>query len=196
MTHLVVLHWSSSVVFHPGGSMRGVYLLTVSAVVAGVLGCGSPGPEESARAVSKRDLTLMTHTLEVKTASRVEMQPARNDTRAAVSIRQAPRKADAPRPVIKPVQVHSPVATPAPSLLPVPVAQPEAPASDRELLPGKTVTLIPAGSGPSPGRDMTEEFPEIRGRAMVTGGGGKHGGRGRGRGPGIGIGAAPRPDFR
>ncbi|MDQ3223879.1 MAG: hypothetical protein M3Q75_10485 [Gemmatimonadota bacterium] len=71
---------------------------------------------------------------------------------------------------------------------------PPAPANDRELLPGKTVTLIPASTGSSAGPDETEALPEGRGRPMVVRGGGRC--RGGGRGPGIGIAGAPRPDFR
>jgi len=87
------------------------------------------------------------------------------------------------------------VVAPTPVLaLTEPVAQPvSAPANDRELLPGNTITVIPASSGPSPNPDATDDFADTRDRTMVRGGGTC---RGRGRGPGIGIATAPRPDFR
>jgi hypothetical protein len=72
-----------------------------------------------------------------------------------------------------------------------PAAQP---VGDRELPPGKTVTVIPTSSGPSVAAEPGDEFPSIRTGTL----GGHGGGRcpPRGRGPGIGIAGAPRPDFR
>jgi hypothetical protein len=163
--------------------MRTISLLPLTALVAVAAGCGSEAREQAARSVPKRDLTLVSYTSEVKIASPVETQQLR--TRAA---RPAPaRRSSSLEPTIAPVLAAS-----------EPVAQPAAtaptPDNDRELLPGKTVTVIPASSGPSTGADRTDDFPGARGRTIVTGGGGTC--RGRGRRPGIGIATAPRPDFR
>lgn len=177
--------------------MRTVFLLPLTALVAVAAGCGSEAREQR-RSVPERDLTLVTQTAYVEIASPVETQvrraPARRSSRepkvqlavftaplAALGAGSAPVLA-APEPVAKPASTAS---TPE-----------EGASSDngRELLPGKTVTLIPASSGPSTGSDEADELPAARGRPMVVRGGGKCGGRGRG--PGIGIAGAPRPDFR
>ena len=171
--------------------MRTIILLPLTLIVV-VAGCGSEVRDQGARSVPQRDLTLVTQTPEVKIASPVETQQLRIQRRTVPASQPAARQARA--------KVHlATVLTPAPTLTPAePVAQPAVtevtPPNDRELLPGKTVTVIPASSGPSPGPDWTDDFPAARGRPMVTGGGGTC--RGRGRGPGIGIAAAPRPDFR
>jgi hypothetical protein len=175
--------------------MRTAFLLPIAAVVAVVAGCGSEAREQRARSLPERDLTLVTQTAGVEIASPVEMQQLRIHHRA---IRQAPRPSRKPK--IHLAAVAAPLAPlgagSAPILaVPEPVAQPATatvtPANDRELLPGKTVSVIPASSGPSTGSDRADELPP-EGRTMVARGGGTC--RGRGRGPGIA--AAPRPDFR
>jgi hypothetical protein len=174
--------------------MRTIFLAPLTALAAVVAGCGSEASEPAARSAAQRDLTLMTQTAQVEIASPVETQEARPAARLAPARRSRPRE---PKIVLAavaaPVPVTAePVARPASaSLIPEERASP---ASDRELLPGKTVTVIPASSGPSAGPDQTDDYPTARGRTMVRGGGGTC--RGRGRGPGIGIAAAPRPDFR
>jgi hypothetical protein len=131
-------------------------------------------------------------------ASAVEIQRLRIQHRTA-------RRSIPVEPKVKLAAVWAPVAAlgagSAPVLAaPQPVAQPSntpaTPANDRELLPGKTVTVIPASSGPSAGSDRADEpLPApARGGTVVVGGGGTC--RGRGRGPGIGMAPAPRPDFR
>ena len=172
--------------------MRTIFLLPFT-FIATAAGCGSGARESATREVPQRDLTLVTQASAVEIAAPVEMQQPR-----------APERGRAPR--SRPVQpnvilasVVVPVAAPIPAAA-EPVAQPATTASsannDRELLPGKTITIIPASNGPSAGPDETDELPGARDRTMVTRGGGKCGGRGRGRGPGIGIATAPRPDFR
>jgi hypothetical protein len=163
--------------------MRPIFLLPLSALVAVVAGCGSETTEQAARSVPQRDLTLVTQTSEVKFASPVEVQQVRTQHRTA------PRSGPfAPKVRLASVVESAPVLA-----APEPVAElASTPASDRELLPGKTVTVIPASSGPSIGTDRTDEIPAVEGRTMVARGGGTC--RGRGRGPGIGR--APRPDFR
>jgi hypothetical protein len=170
--------------------MRTVFLLPLTAVVVVVAGCGTEGRESAALSPPQRDLTLAAQAPEVEIASPIELQQLRTQYRA---VRRSPRIVQT-----APKVIFASVATPAPVLAaPTPVAQPATtasePANDRELLPGKTVTVIPASSGPSAGSDGTDEVPAIKGRPMVRGGGGTC--RGRGRGPG-GIAGVPRPDFR
>lgn len=186
--------------------MRTSSLLPLTALVAVVAGCGSEAGVQAGRSVPQRDLTLVTQTAEVKIASPVEMQQLRVRQAAA---RQSPPAA---RPVparsshrtLEPgiAAVAAPLATLTAGSAPVPAAEPAAqPAgtaltsdNPRELLPGKTVTIIPASTGPSPGSGTADEAAPERGGIMVVRGGGTC--RGRGRGPGIGIATAPRPDFR
>lgn len=174
--------------------MRTAYLLPFTAMVAVVAGCGSQGTESAARSVPQRDLTLAAQTRAVDIASPVELQNLRTQARA---VRPAQRTSRHPSPVApKPAPVA--VAAPAVVRASYPVAEPANPAleaaNDRELLPGKTVTLIPASSGPSTTPEWTDEGPATGGRSLGVRGGGKC--PGRGRGPGIGIATAPRPDFR
>jgi hypothetical protein len=169
--------------------MRTSVLFPLTALVAIVAGCGSGVKEQASGSVPQRDLTLVPQVPAVDIASPVEIQRVRiqpRTTRRSIPLEPKVRLAAvwAPAPVLA---VPQPVAQPA-STTPTPV-------SDRELPPGKTVTMIPVSSGPSAGVDKTDEIPADRGRPMVVGG---EGGtcRGRGRGPGIGMAPAPRPDFR
>jgi hypothetical protein len=176
--------------------MRTIFLLPLTALVAIVAGCGSEAREQAARSVPDRDLTLVTQTAQLEIASPVETQQLRIPHRTVHSSQRAARPARTPR--SSPLEPKPQLAAVAPVLAaPEPVAQPASTASsdnERELLPGKTVTVIPVSSGPSPGSDRADEFPPAEGRTMVAGGGGTC--PGRGRGPGIGIATAPRPDFR
>lgn len=176
--------------------MRIVVLLPLAAVAAVAAGCGSEGRESGARSVPQRDLTLAASAVHLEIASPVELRQLQTLHRTVRPTRRTPR----PSSPIEPNPVPAAVA-PAPALaLPAAdsVAQPantaSEPANDRELLPGKTVAVIPASSGPSTGSDWTDELPRARGGTMVVGGGGRC--PRRGRGPGIGIAGAPRPDFR
>ena len=184
--------------------MRTDFLAPLTALVAVVAGCGSQAREQAARSVPQRDLTLVTQTAQVEIASPVETQQPQPAARLAPARRSSPLE---PKVVL--ASVAAPLATLEAGSAPVlpvanPVAQPAGTASTpekgassgngRELLPGKTVTVIPASSGPSTGSDIADEPLPPEGRTMVARGGGTC--RGRGRGPGIGIGAAPRPDFR
>lgn len=156
--------------------MRSTYLLQLTALAAVAAGCRSEVSEELSGSAPERDLTLITQATDVKIASVVETQQPRIERRRP----RLSQPARAPVPESGPIepQVHlAAVAVPAP-----------APASDRELLPGKTVTLIPASSGPSAGPDDSAELPAVH---RPHGGG-----RCRGRGPGTGIAGSPRPDFR
>jgi hypothetical protein len=165
--------------------MRTIFLFPLAALVAVAAGCGSAGREQGRRSVPQRDLTLVQQTPAVEIASPVETQQLRVQHRTVRHSQLAVRLAAVtlPAPVLA---IPEPVAQP--------VSTPATPTNDRELLPGKTITLIPASSTPSTGSEGTDELPATRGRAMAAHGGG--GCRGRGRGPGIGMAPAPRPDFR
>jgi hypothetical protein len=174
--------------------MRTILLLPLTALVAVVAGCGSEAREQAVGSVPERDLTLVTQAAQVEIASPVEMKrpQVQHQTVRPSRLARAPRSTRAAKVEVADVWVAAPVLA-----TPQPVAQPASTAStpnDRELLPGKTVTLIPTSNGPSPGSERADELPAIRGRTMGAHGGGTcRGGR---RGPGIGIAAAPRPDFR
>lgn len=165
--------------------MRIILLLPLTAMVAGMAGCGSQAREQTTGSVPQRDLTLVTQIPEVRVASSVETQRVRSHRRAV----SRPRSR-------QPTVIHAAVVASAPVPADMPVAPPASPAptsaNDRELLPGKTVTLIPASTGPSAGPDDTAELPAVHGRTKGAQGGGRC--RGGGRGPGIAR--APRPDFR
>jgi hypothetical protein len=84
-----------------------------------------------------------------------------------------PPRSSSFEPKVKLAAVWAParvLAAPQPVAEPTPTAA--TPVNDRELLPGKTVTVIPVTSGPSTGTDRTEELPADRGRTMVAHGGG------------------------
>jgi hypothetical protein len=173
--------------------MRPVLLLPVTLMV--VAGCGSQRGEEVALSKLERDLALPARAPEVQVASPVELgrTEARSSNRPA---RRTPRRPRQVAPTIVPVALKA-VTVPA-HLAEQPVVEATSaaaiPANDRELPPGKTVTIIPTSSGPSTdGSGGVDEPPPERGRPMVRGGGTC---RGRGRGPGIGIAAVPRPRFR
>lgn len=178
--------------------MRTIFLFPLTALVVVAAGCGSEGRQQATRSTSQRDLTLVTQTAGVEIASPVEMQQLRIHHR---TIHQAPRSSREPKIIL--ATMAAPLAAlgagSAPVLaIPEPVAQPvktaATAANDRELLPGKTVTVIPASTAPTTGSDTADEPPPEEGRTMVAHGGG--GCRGRGRGPGIGMAPGPRPDFR
>jgi hypothetical protein len=179
--------------------MRTILLLPLPALLAVVAGCGFGATEQRAGSVPRRDLTLVTQTAGVAIASPVETQQLRIPPQTRRVLRPATRRAPAaPVGATEPqvsLMAAEAVSAPVPA---EPVAEPATmaptPGSDRELLPGKTITLIPASSGPSVGVDPADDFPTARGGTMVVRGGGTC--RGRGRGPGIGIATAPRPDFR
>jgi hypothetical protein len=178
--------------------MRAVLLLPVTASMLVVAGCGSNGRHEAAQSSSHRDLALVAQAPAVEIASPVELQQLRsyrsNTHRSVRAARPLPAKrSQAVRPELSTASL---AATPA-TVLAVPAVYHPVPAADshndRELAPGKTVTVIPASSGPSTTADWPDEAARARGEATV----GVHGGgtcRGGGRGPGIAR--APRPDFR
>jgi hypothetical protein len=173
--------------------MRKVVLFLLPAAVAVFAACGTgetEGREEATASVPERDLTMAAAPSETVVAGPVELRQTRTPPR----ITRPSRRAERPSiPVeAKPVPVVLTVTT-----VPVAVSDSAAfspsPASDRELPPGKTVTIIPASTGNSSPSEWDEDFPTVRGTTM----GGRIGGRcpPRGPKPGIGIATRPRPSF-
>jgi hypothetical protein len=128
--------------------MRTRFLLGLTVVVAaGASGCREQAQEETAIAL-KRDLTLAAPAPNLDIVSPVELQ--RPQARATQG-RAVRRHVSARKSTTVDLQAISPAAAIQPLLLPA-AAAPE-PATGRELPPGKTVTLIPASSGPSTATD-------------------------------------------
>jgi hypothetical protein len=128
--------------------MRTRFLLSLTIVVAaGASGCGKQAHEETAT-VLKRDLTLAAPVPNVEIASPVELERPQPRVKRA----RAPRRhvSASNSATIDPQPIRPAVAI-QPSVRPA-LAAPE-PVSGRELPPGKTVTLIPASSGPSTSAD-------------------------------------------
>jgi hypothetical protein len=172
--------------------MRTAILLSIGLAMTVILGCGPEAKDETALAVPERDLTLATAAPHVEIASAVELGQLRAQPRVARQSRAARRPASAPRATR--AEARSAPATPAQVIAPTrPVTEFTTPVSDvvndRELPPGKTITIIPASSGPSSAAEPTDEFPTIERRGGVIRGG-RCPPRGR---PGIGIAARPRP---
>ena len=167
--------------------MRNVSLLPLAALVAVAAGCSSEVKVQTASSVPQRDLTLVSNSSQLEVASPLETGQLISQHRTIHHSRMAAR--------LVPVAT-APVLAAAPPIAAAPSAtEPVAPADAHELLPGKTVTVIPVSTGPSVGTDKTGEFPAERGHAVrAHGGGGTC--RGGGRGPDIGMAPAPRPDFR
>jgi hypothetical protein len=177
--------------------MRLLLLVPFAALAAVVIGCRTQETEQAALSKPPRDLALPAQGPEVAIASPVELGQVVRPHRTARPVHRTPLPAPAPAPRQRLAASNS-----APAVVPVvqatyvvePLSTPGDPLNDRELPPGKTVTLVPASSGPSTAIDPSDEIPAVR----IGSYGGRAGGRcgPRGRRPGIGIAAAPRPDFR
>jgi hypothetical protein len=158
----------------------------VAVVIAGAAGCSRQASEESA-ALPQRDLTRVDPAPKIEFASAVELQkplvsPQSVQPRATTRALRAARRSTVD---FKPLAAVMVTPTPAVAAQPEPTPAPPAePLSDRELLPGKTVTLIPASSGPSTAVDPGEDV----GLTMI-----RQGHRCPPARPGIGITARPRP---
>jgi hypothetical protein len=171
--------------------MRTVLLLPL-AIAAAAAGCGatSEGTEQAALRGPRRDLTLeRAAASEVDVASPVELAGTPIQRPAVHHPRRAPR----PAPVPEAVETGGTPAAPAPAPA-LTHAEPAAlaastapaPADPHELAPGKTITVIPASSGPSTTPDWTDERPSGAGRGIAVGTGG-HGGGCKPRGGGGGF---------
>ena len=162
--------------------------LTLTAAAAGCR-TASDGTEQVAFQVPQRDLTLQqAEAPQVEVASPVEL------ARAPVQQTRTPRQHRASKPEPAPLPAaesndDATTATPAPATVAAPAsiaaAEPAAAPDPYALPPGKTVTVIPASSGPSSDPGWTDQGPpdERRGTTIYTGGrGGDCGGRHPGRG--------------
>jgi hypothetical protein len=188
--------------------MRPVFLLTLPLVIVAA-GCSFQPTRQEARSDLERDLTLATKTDERPVASAIELgrvrnQPAKGTSTTPTVVRRrsiAHRAVSYPRTKVyepsasaqatRPVIVD--VATPNPGAQPVMAI----PAGSHELPPGKTITVIPVMSGPTPSPDRgTDDVPFRRGTGGSGMGGSGMGGGGSGMGgdcPGRGIsGGRPR----
>jgi hypothetical protein len=169
--------------------MRFISLLPLSAMMIAALGCQ---PEQSGPAplsIPERDVTRPDPGLALEVASLVELQAPRTHRVVQRSAAKS-RQAKAPRPPsVAPEPAAEIVVTSAVAVT-EPATTMTEPVSDRELLPGKTITLIPASSGPSTATDHIDEFPP-EGRTIVRGGA-RCPPRIR---PGIGIATRPRPSL-
>jgi hypothetical protein len=167
--------------------MRTRLLLPIALAAAAAAGCetGSDGTEQAAFQVPQRDLTLQqAETPQVAVASAVELGRAPVQRPRTEQPRRLRRPAPAPRPAAVKNGGTPTAPAPAPaetSTAPTSVAS--APASEAPdpyaLPPGRTVTVIPASSGPSPDPGWTDRGPpDARPGTAIYGGSGGSGGSG------------------
>ena len=187
--------------------MRILMILPLALTAAAAVGCrsGSEGTEQAPMGVPQRDLALdrdltlqQPAAPQVEVASPVELgrKPAERPTT------QNPRRARRPAPVAR-AEVAGPAtsgeAATVPASVPAPAAVPPEPEpvalmpADTEppdphaLPPGRSVTVIPASSGPTTDEGWTDQPESVRERGIGVRGGGHGGGckpRGTGRMPG------------
>ena len=184
--------------------MRAAFLLPLAFTTALLAGCGSavPRPPEQETATRRgalpdRDLTLRAATpAAVVVASPVELaRPVtapRRTSRPAVARKSAgvptPERPPAAAPVAAEPVAAEPVAVAAAPVEPAP--EERSAGAGRELAPGRTVTLVPASSGPTVEADEDDSWlPSERPRGVL---GGSGGGTCRPRGGMRGIGVAGR----
>lgn len=200
--------------------MRNIFLFWLPLTIIAAAGCGGSQPDErAARYALERDLTLVSKPTgravvlpDRAVASELELRVSRTQRSASASSQKVvrPRKAvrrsarhlaaKAAEPV-RPATIARP--TIADVVAPNPGTQPVAaiPADSRELPPGKTISLIPTSSGPSPsGERGMDDIPlsgtgwRGMGGGSGMGGSGMGGGCKPGRGTGIPeLGGSPRP---
>ena len=203
--------------------MRNIFLFSLSLTIVIAAGCGPQPDERAARSDLERDLTLVSKSpdravtlTERAVASSLELgevrtQPGRSVSRDKLVRHRSGVRRPARRPASKVTEPNRPppsvrvtiadVAAPNPGARPVAAV----PADSRELPPGKTVSVIPVSSGPSPsGEPAADDIPlaGIGGSGMGGTGGSGMGGGGSGmggggcRGGGTGVpefGGQPRP---
>ena len=162
-----------------------LFLLTVTGALA--MGCGSEQRAQTTGSVQERDITLRPPPPAVEIVTAVErLQPARHPAPPRV------RPAGRPQRQLRPPPADSQaVASVVPPAITAGAVAAEEPLSERELPPGKTITLIPASSGPSTGPNYTDEFYSGRSGTAVRVGA-RCPPRNR---PGIGIATRPRPSL-
>jgi hypothetical protein len=166
--------------------------LVLAALLA--VACGTEGAKPTGSSVPKRDLTLSGQYAQVDVASPIELRRPFHQT-ASHALRRMRQPTQQFEPTIIPAVLNTSSAS-APAPLPVktaaePAAIVSQPADPHELLPGKTITLIPVSNGPtsdgSRGDRPRTSIDHLGGR---VGGHGVHGGGCRGHG-GRGGGSVP-----
>lgn len=188
--------------------MHAASILPLAFTAALLAACSAESPQTSIEetgssgarvaGIAGRNLTLQTSaTPAVEVASAVELSRTAPETRVVQRPKVSPEPAHTKAP--DPVPEASPVAEsplPAPTVAVAEMPAEPAPVEDvaadggRELAPGKTVTIIPASSGPSSAPEEAPSWgPTGHGRSIMIGGGG---GRCRPRGGVRGIGIAGR----
>ena len=173
--------------------MRLILLLPLA--VLALAGCGTEEAKQTA-SLPARNLALPEQAPEVEVASALEL----GRPEAPQAPRQTRRSARRSQPLAPRATPAAPAATsPEPTAVTavpaiyVPTPTASVPASDRELPPGKTVTIIPASTGPSPSTGDAGEHTGDTGHTMIIRGGDTC----RKRPRGIGIASVPaHPAFR
>jgi hypothetical protein len=168
--------------------MHKISLLFIAALVAA---CGTEGTKPAASSVPMRDLTLSGQYAQVQVASPIELRRTQHQT-ATHAFRRMRQPTHRFEPTIIPAVLNT-TTEPAPARVAAkPAAEPVAtlsqPADPHELLPGKTITIIPVSNGPSSegnrGDQPRMSTGHIGGRIGGHGGGCRgHGGRGGGSVP-------------
>jgi hypothetical protein len=168
--------------------MHKLSLLVLTALLAAA--CRAEGTKPTGSSVPKRDLTLSGQYAQVDVASPIELRRPLHQT-AFHALRRMRQPTHPFEPTIIPAVLNS---TPAP-LAAKPAAEPVTtvlqPSDPHELLPGKTITIIPVSNGPSSegnGGDQPRTSTDHMGGRI--GGHSGHGGGCRGHG-GRGGGSVP-----
>lgn len=167
-------------------------ILLLSLAVLALAGCGTEEPKQTA-SLPARNLALPEQAPEVEVASALELgRPEAPQTPRQT--RRSARRSQPPAPQVAPAATSpEPTAVTAVPAIYVPTPTASVPASDRELPPGKTVTIIPASTGPSPSTGDAGEHAGDTGHTMIIRGGDTC----RKRPRGIGIASVPaHPAFR
>src|SRR3954462_14412834 len=181
--------------------MRNVILFSLPLTIIAVAGCGSQPRAEPRASDLERDLTLVTKNRDRAVASPLELGEVRSqkgNTDTYQRVVKAVRHRRARHATVRVAEPAPSAPTKHPVLVdvpaPSPAAQPSAaaavPADSHELPPGKTITMIPVSSGPSPSEsqrgpeDIPPAFMGGTGGSGMGGGGSGMGGGGSGMGGG------------
>jgi hypothetical protein len=132
-----------------GGFMHKLSLFLIAGLLAA---CATEETKPTASSVPKRDLTLSGQSAQVEVASPIELRRGIHQT-ATHELRRMRQPAPQYEPTIIPAILHTTTATATAALPTEPAAEPSTdvsqPADPHELLPGKTITIIPVSNAPS-----------------------------------------------